>query len=48
MNVTYLKSIPIFTTKAEEQIVPEFLTGSYVDGATTFYWTELISGLQAK
>ena len=48
MNVTYLKCIPIFTTKAEEQTVPELLRGSYVDGATTFYRTELISGLEAK
>lgn len=48
MNVTYLKSIPIFTTRAEEQIAPELPADSYVDGATKSYRTELIWGLEAK
>ena len=36
------------TKEAEEQIAPELPAGSYVDGATTFYRTELIWGLEAK
>lgn len=36
------------TTEAEEQIAPDLPAGSYVDGATTFYRTELIWGLEAK